>query len=251
MKPGTVHDISNIAARTVPPVAPGILEQLFDQAPDVAFFIKDAAGRYLVVNQSLVERHGLRQKSQLLGRRPRDICPGDFGRIPSEQDEFVLRTGRPIVGRLELHWYAPHKPGWCLTTKIPMRDISGKVTGLIGISKDVRSAVAPQEIPAGVAAALRRLEQHYAEPLTPSALAKIAGLPAARFARVIKRIFGLTPIHLITKTRLAAASQLLRETARPVADIALECGFYDHSAFTRSFRSATGTTPTGFRAGLK
>ena len=240
-----------MAAGNVSPVDPRILEQLFDQAPDVAFFIKDAVGRYLVVNQSLVERHGLRHKSQLTGRRPQDICPGDFGRIPAEQDDFVLRTGRPIVGRLELHWYAPHKPGWCLTTKLPVHDTTGKITGLIGISKDVRSPVAPQEIPAGVAAALRRLEQHYAELLTPSELARIAGLPPARFARVIKRIFGLTPIHLITKTRLAAASQLLRETQRPVADIALECGFYDHSAFTRSFRSATGTTPTEFRASLR
>ena len=73
-----------------------LLEQLFDHTPDIAFFIKDAAGRYVVVNDSLVERHGLRSKAQLLGRRPSDVCPGDFGRIPAEQDAAVLRTGRPI-----------------------------------------------------------------------------------------------------------------------------------------------------------
>ena len=62
------------------PVDASLLEKLFDQAPDVAFFIKDAAGRYLAVNASLVERHGLRHKSQVLGQRPCDICPGDYER---------------------------------------------------------------------------------------------------------------------------------------------------------------------------
>ena len=173
-----------------------LLEQLFDHTPDTAFFIKDAQGRYIAVNQSLLERHGLRSRAQMLGRRPSDVCPGDFRRIPAEQDAFVLRTGRPIVERLELQWYSPHQPVWCLTTKLPMRDASGAVRGIIGISKDVRSPVAPQEIPAGVEAALARL---------------------------------------------------LRETERDVAAIALECGFYDHSAFTRAFRSAMSATPTEFR----
>ena len=226
-----------------------LLEQLFDNTPDIAFFIKDAAGRYLVVNDSLVERHGLRSKSQMLGRRPSDVCPGDFGRIPAEQDAAVLRTGRPIIERLELHWYAPHKPVWCLTTKLPMRDATDTVTGIIGMSKDVRAPMPTKEIPAEIAAALRRLEAAFTDPLTPSTLARIAGLPTARFARIIRRIFGITPTQLITKTRLAAASRLLRETDRTIADIAHECGFTDHSAFTRAFRAVTSATPTQFRAG--
>ena len=249
MKLSTATTLRAAASLTAGSVDMRLLEQLFDHTPDLAFFIKDAAGCYLAVNHSLLERHGLQDKARMLGRRPCDICPGDFGRIPSEQDASVLRTGRPIIERLELQWYLPHKPVWCLTTKLPMRDAAGTVTGLIGISKDVRAPVAPQDIPAGVAAALARLEANYAEPLTPSELARIAKLPAARFARIIKRIFGITPIQLISKTRLAAASRLLRETDRSVAEIAHECGFYDHSAFTRAFRAVVGVTPMQFRAG--
>ena len=92
-------------------------------------------------------------------------------------------------------------------------------------------------------AALARLETSYAEPLTPVELVRIAKLPAARFARIIKRIMGITPIQLISKTRLAAASRLLREKGRSVAGIAHECGFYDHSAFTRAFRAVTSLSP--------
>ena len=249
MKLSTTTALRAAASPTAGSVDTRLLEQLFDHTPDLAFFIKDAAGCYLAVNHSLLERHGLRDKPQMLGRRPCDICPGDFGRIPAEQDAYVLRTGRPIIERLELQWYLPHKPVWCLTTKLPMCDAAGTVTGIIGISQDVRLPVAPQDIPPGVAAALTRLEASYGDPLTPSALARIAKLPPARFARIIKRIFGVTPIQLIAKTRIAAASRLLRETDHHIADIALKCGFYDHSAFTRAFRAMVGVTPMQFRAG--
>jgi hypothetical protein len=63
-----------------------VFEQLFDQMPNTAFFIKNPPGRCLAVNDSLVERHGLRKKSQLVGQRPCDVCQEDFGRIPAEQD---------------------------------------------------------------------------------------------------------------------------------------------------------------------
>jgi len=224
-----------------------LLEQLFDHTPDIAFFIKDRLGRYVIVNDSLVERHGLHRKSQMLGRRPSDVCPGDFGRIPAEQDAAVLRTGRPIIERLELHWYAPHKPVWCLTTKLPMRDDTGTVIGIIGISKDVRTPMPTKEVPTEIAAALRRIETAFADSITPATLAHIAGLPATRFARIVKRIFGITPSQLIAKTRIAAASLLLRETNRSISEVAHECGFTDHSAFTRAFRTVTGVTPTQFR----
>jgi PAS domain S-box-containing protein len=242
--------MSTIGLSALPP-APAVdarlLEQLFDQVPDVAFFIKDARGRYLAVNHSLVERNGLGAKSDLIGRRPCEVCPGELGRAPAEQDAHVLRSARPIVERLEMHWRKPHRPCWCLTTKLPMRDSAGRITGLIGISRDVRAPDPLDDIPTGVSRALTWLEKNFAGQVSPTSLARRAGLSAPRFARIVCRIFNLTPTQLITKTRLAAASQSLRESNRSVAEIAVECGYYDHSAFTRAFKLATGVTPTEFR----
>jgi AraC-like DNA-binding protein len=228
-----------------------LLELLFDQTPDIAFFIKDRAGRYAVVNQSLVERNGLASKSQLIGRRVSDIYPGDFGRIPLAQDEVVMRQGTPMLERLELHWQTPHRPCWCLTTKLPLRDASGNVTGLIGISRDVRAPTPLDDIPAGMTKALAWLETHYDEPLSPVVLARRSGITPARFARMVKRIFGIAPSQLITKVRIAAASRLLSESDTSVANIALDCGYVDHSAFTRAFRTTTGVTPSQFRQGAQ
>ena len=245
--PAPAHPVSSAAAISAAGIDRELLAELFAHTPDIAFFIKDAAGRYSTVNQSLVERHGLQSKAQMIGKRPADVCPGSLGRIPTEQDDFVLRHGRPIVDHLELHWLQPHRPVWCLTTKLPLRDATGKVCGLIGLSQDVRAPIATREIPPGIAAALRHLEANYAESISPSRLARLARVPPARFGRAVKRIFGLTPVQLIAKTRIAAASEALRDTARAVAEIAHACGFSDHSAFTRAFRAATGVTPTEFR----
>lgn len=226
---------------------PQVLERLFDHAPDVAFFIKDTSGRYVAVNDSLVQRCGLQHRKQLMGRTVSEVFPREWGRVFAAQDAAVLRSGRPVLDRLELHWYARRRPGWCLTTKLPLRDASGRLVGIIGISRDLRAHDDARDLPAGITAALAHMEKHLGDPLSPASLAKVAGIPAPRFARHVKRIFRITPRQLIANARLSAASRLLKETRDSVAEVALACGFYDHSAFTRAFRLATGMTPTAFR----
>ena len=222
-----------------------ILEQLFDHLPDTAFFLKDAQGRYVAVNQSLVERCGLRSKHELIGRHVRDIFPPVLAERYALQDESVLRTGRAIVDRLELHWYARRRPDWCLTTKLPIGDGSASTTGIIGISRDIRAPGDRSKIPASLLPTLEQLEQNLEH--TPASLARVAELSPVRFARLIRRIFRLTPTQLITQMRLGAASEMLRKGNVSIIQIAHACGFSDHSAFTRAFRSATGVTPSHFR----
>lgn len=243
VNPGTIPDPPGFSV----PADWRVVESVFDHLPDTVFFVKDTAGRYLAVNTTLVARCGLRRKDELVGRRVEEIFPREMGGLFAAQDRRVLRTGRPIRDHLELHWQARGRPGWCLTTKLPLRDTAGHVAGLVGISRDLRAPGERDRIPSGLARALEFLEESFAEPLTPTELARQAGLSPGRFARIIRRIFRLTPTQLITQTRLAAAAELLTGTDRSVAEIALACGFYDHSAFTRAFRSATGRTPSDLR----
>lgn len=223
------------------------LDLLFDQVPDVAFFVKDDQGRYVVVNHSLTARHGLASKGEAIGKRPSDICSGDFGKIPSDQDKLVLRTGIPIVDHLEMQWQMPGSPVWCLTTKIPLKDDSGRAIGIVGFSRDIRSAVEPSIVPASFARALEVFERDLSSEASPAWLAKLAKMPSHRFARTMKLIFGLTPTQYIAKSRLGVASNLLLQSDKTVAEIAQICGYFDHSAFSRAFKKATGTSPKSFR----
>jgi len=248
MKRRTTADFpSSLRELTAIPVE--LLEQLFDPSADVTFFVKDAAGRYLAVNESLAARHGY-TKQQVLGKRPSDICPGDLGKVPADQDALIIRTGQALVNHLELHWYKPDQAGWCLTTKLPIREESGRITGIIGLSRDVRVPVEADEIPAEFAAAIAAFERDLERPLTPATLARAARMTSSRLARLTKRLFGLTPSHWITKTRIAAAARLLRDTNDSVSRVAITCGYADQSAFCRAFRAATGVTPGDYRRAL-
>lgn len=246
MKPRTIHPPTDGQSGALS-VDVALLEELFDLVPDVAFFVKDAEGRYVSINQSLATRHGLKSKILAIGRTPSEICPGEFGRVPTEQDRSVLTTGRPLIDHLECQWHVPHEPVWCLTTKLPIRDASGHVVGIVGFSRDVRVTIEPSEVPPKFATALAEFERELPAEASPAWLAQRSSLTPQRLARLTKRIFDLTPSQLISKTRTAAASLMLIDTDLSVSEIAHACGFCDHSAFSRSFRSATGFAPTEFR----
>src|SRR5258708_6838027 len=71
-------------------------DELFDAVPDTVFFLKDAEGRYVAVNQTLVVRAGRKSKSELIGLCAYDVFPGALGDRIAAQDRAVTRTRRPI-----------------------------------------------------------------------------------------------------------------------------------------------------------
>lgn len=223
-----------------------LVTQLFDYASDVSFFVKDKMGRYTSVNDSLASRHGL-TRAEVIGKRPCEICVGDLGTFPAQQDQKVLQTGRPLVEHLEMQPNMPGDPVWCLTTKFPIRNEDGDVVGIIGFSRDLTQPVSPNDVPREFGDAIQEFEESLAEDVSPRWLAMKTGLSPQKLARLTKRLFSLTPTQLITKIRITAACQMLANTNHSVSNIAFDCGFRDHSAFTRSFRSALGFTPTDYR----
>jgi PAS domain S-box-containing protein len=225
--------------------------ELFECVPEAAFFAKDRLGRYTAVNRSLLQRVGLKRREDLLGKSVREIFPPDLAECYGRQDEAVLRQGRAVRDQLELHWQTNRQRGWCLTTKLPLRDSAGAIIGLVGISRDVPGPGETSGLPTALAEAVDHLRQHFGEPISPSSLAQRAGLTPVRFARLTYRMFGLTPTQLIAQTRIQAAAEWLAEGKRSIAEIALSCGFTDHSAFTRAFRIAVGITPSAFRAQVR
>ncbi|MGB5689633.1 MAG: AraC family transcriptional regulator [Woeseiaceae bacterium] len=226
---------------------PFAAEALFDHMPDTVFFIKDRDGRYVSVNQTLVERCGLRDKSDLLGRRPSDVLGETLGRGYEQQDQMVLETGQKLVDQLELHTVRSKDIGWCLTTKMPLFGKDDAIVGLVGISRDLRLPDMTSDDFAHIADAIRFAEQCISRRPAIAELAGIAGMSIYQLDRRMKRVFGLTTGQWVLKTRISHASRVLVETDLPIADIALEAGYADQSAFTRQFRRSTGLSPSAYR----
>jgi AraC-like DNA-binding protein len=227
--------------------AAGFALELFDRLPDVVFFLKDTAGRYVAVNETLVQRLGLNGKPDLLGRTTRDLFPAPLGDRYLAQDLAVCRSGREISDLLELHLYPNHQEGWCVTSKVPILGRDGSVIGLAGTSRDVHSPASLGHALHNLAGVVNHIQGHYDRPLRVAALAAMARLSPYRFTRRIRLLFGLTPAQLIIKTRLDAARRMLREGELPVGQIAVACGYCDQSAFTRQFKAAVGLTPAQYR----
>jgi AraC-like DNA-binding protein len=222
-------------------------EALFDCLADVVFFIKNRRAEYVVVNQTLVERCGLRLKGELVGRRADDVFPSPLGHSYRMQDEEVLLRGTSIRNHLELHFYPTGRRGWCLTNKLPLHGSEGSVVGLFGASKDLQAANERSEDFARVAGAVERIRTRFEEQLQVPDLAAGAGLSVYQFEQRIRRIFHVTVGQLLQKVRMEAAVTRLLETDEAIAVIALKCGYSDQSAFTRKFRETVGLSPLEYR----
>lgn len=225
-------------------VAP--LVPLLDVVPNAAIFLKDAEARYVLVNRALVERCGQKQASHLLGKTSAEVFPAQLGPGYTEQDRKVLRNGRTLEGQLELHLYGSREPGWCITHKWPLYNRGGTIIGLAGISLDLQTASETHPAYQRLAAVEAYIRAHFDRPLKLSTLTEIAGISIAQLERYCKRVFHLTPRQMIQKVRLEHARGLL-EVDLPIVEVAMRCGYTDHSAFSRQFKLLTGYTPRQYR----
>jgi AraC-like DNA-binding protein len=222
-------------------------EALFDCLSDLCFFMKNLRGEYVLVNWTLVQRCGLQDKSQIVGRTPEQVFPPPLGTTYRLQDEAVLRTGEPILDRLELQLYPSGRRGWCLTNKVPLAGKRGRMAGLVGISKDLQAPNEEGEDYSAVARAVQRIQTAFDEPLKVHELAALAGFSVYQFEQRVRRIFHITAGQFIQKTRMDAALRRLRDTDTPIAEVAIACGYSDQSAFSRQFKQTTGFSPAQYR----
>jgi|SRR5882724_5934952 len=220
-------------------------EALFDIIPDVVYFAKDHDGRYTSVNETLVLRCGKQHKRELLGRTPLDLFPAPLAEAYAAQDHRVVRSGEPIVDRLELHLFAGRGPGWCVTRKLPVRE-RGRVVGLVGISRDLGRPDARDPVYPRLGRVVDHLHAHLGDDVRISDLARIAELSVSQLERQFWRVFQLAPHRFLVKLRLERAATLL-DGRGTIAAIAQACGYADHSAFTRQFRAVVGVTPRDYR----
>ena len=233
----------------MPSVELTAIETLFDELSDVAFFVKDRAGRYLAVNRTLVRRCGLRTKQDIVGKTVLEVHPRHLAQTYMAQDREVIEAGCTIKKHLELHLYPNRRHGWCLTHKTPLRDAAGAIVGLVGTSHDLGLADDHHPVYGKIASIAQHIRDHYRQPLCLNQLALDAGLPLARVERMFQRVFHYSPRQLLLQSRLNGALALIEaDPARSIADIAGECGYTDHSAFSRQFKSLTGMTPVQYRS---
>ena len=222
-------------------------ESLFDQLSDIVFFIKDAQGRYIVVNQTLVSRCGLQSKEDIIGKTPEEVHPNPYGQEYRLQDQEILDQGKPIINKLEIQISPTLGLCWCLTTKVPLHGKDGAIAGIAGVSRDLKRYNKQSDDYDRIAESVDYIKKHYSEQLKVGELAEMVGLSVYQYEQRMQKIFSLTAGQFIQKTRIETALWQLRETEKPVIYIALDCGYADQSAFSRQFKKTIGLSPIRYR----
>ena len=137
--------------------------------------------------------------------------------------------------------------GWYLSDKIPIRNREGDVIGIAGVSRDLRSSADNDPRYAKLARVIEYMRTHYDEPLRIGQLVARTDLSLSSFERLMRSLLKVSPRQFLTRIRVEAATERLRDTDDPLGEIALDCGFCDQSTFCRQFKSIAGMTASDYR----
>jgi PAS domain S-box-containing protein len=113
-----------------------LLRSLIDNLPDY-IYVKDIAGRYLLDNIAHRRWLGATAESEVIGRRVSDFFPANLVATFSNDDQQVILSSQPLLNREERVMDRFGNQRWHATTKVPLRNKDGQVTGLVGISRDI------------------------------------------------------------------------------------------------------------------
>jgi AraC family transcriptional regulator, glycine betaine-responsive activator len=90
---------------------------------------------------------------------------------------------------------------------------------------------------------IEKMEDNLEDPLSPSLLAKQAGLSTRQLERLFRRYLDRSPKRYYLELRLKKARSLLLQTDMSVINVALACGFSSPSHFSKCYRAFYGRTP--------
>ena len=234
-------------------VKPALIE-LFERLPDVFLFAKDLEGRFTMVNRIFVEKCGMKKAEDVIGLTDFDVFPRHLAEKYHRDDKQVAQTGEPVVNAIELVIHIGKATDWYSTTKVPVRDETGKIIGVAGITRDIKKMESGSRHFTEMGEVFDYVMGHYPESIDMAKLASIVCLSISQFERRFKSLFKIPPLKYITMVRLHAACQALAESSERISDIALNNGFYDLSHFNRQFKGQMHMSPSEYRkkyAGVK
>lgn len=113
-----------------------LLSTLLETVPDSIYF-KDADSRFIRLSRSCARKFGLEDPEGAIGKSDADFFSMEHARKALQDERQIMSTGESILSQIEQETYDGDMITWCSTTKVPLKDKTGKVIGTFGISRDV------------------------------------------------------------------------------------------------------------------
>ncbi|MEA2068134.1 MAG: SpoIIE family protein phosphatase, partial [Verrucomicrobiota bacterium] len=107
-----------------------------DNIKDNIYFM-DREGHIIMINQAGAEWLGFGSPADVIGKTDLDIFTNEHGRAAFEDEQNIMRTGEPILGKEEKETWSNGHVTWVSTSKMPLRNDAGDIVGTFGISRDI------------------------------------------------------------------------------------------------------------------
>jgi len=172
-----------------------LLRILMESVPHFIYF-KDEQSRYTRINNAQMTNLGLRRTEEAVGRTDQDFYPSELAGEFYADEVQILRSGVPLVDKIERQTGMDANERWLSSTKVPVIEKDGRITGIVGISRDITEQKKSQE-------ALRASEAKYRtliENLEQNIFLKDRHLRFVAVNQVFCRQIGLPESELIGKT---------------------------------------------------
>jgi len=113
-----------------------LMNCLMDNLPDRIYF-KDLESKFIRVNKSMANMHVLKDLNKIEGLSDFDLFTNEHAIQAFNNEQEIIRTGKPIVNIEEKETYSDGTVTWAQTSKMPLFDHEGKIIGTFGISRDI------------------------------------------------------------------------------------------------------------------
>jgi PAS domain S-box-containing protein len=113
-----------------------LLRALIDNVPDF-MYVKDMDCKFVVANLAVARQMGASSTAELIGKSDFDFYPRELATPFYEDERRVLLSGRAEINREEVGVDPQGNVSHVMTTQVPVRDSSGRVTGLVGVGRDI------------------------------------------------------------------------------------------------------------------
>jgi PAS domain S-box-containing protein len=116
---------------------------------EVRLYFKDLLSRFILLSSGFIAAYAPgRTVEELIGKTDFDVFSYTHANAARTDEQEIIRTGRPMIGKLERETYKGRADAWVSTTKLPLRDERGKIIGTFGFTRDVTAHIASGQ-PAG------------------------------------------------------------------------------------------------------
>jgi len=130
-----------------------LLQALLDHSPDVIFF-KDPQSRFVKAGRTAAHWFNVADEGSLVGRTVFDLWSEERAQAIHSEEQEMLRTGQPIINKVEELSRKAGRAAWGSVTKIPIYNRSGETLGLVGVVRDVTQLIETEQ-------ALREAEEKF------------------------------------------------------------------------------------------